>query len=126
MSPISISDIFFSSAISQISFLIHLMIPSTSSGAILTLNLKLTSLISWTSDVELDTAVILPITPLEERTGRFFETPSLDPLLIIIDDMLAVTPLEMTSAPTKSRFSLLLKFKNSLYLIFSVSCTLST
>ena len=56
-SPISISDIFFSSAISQISSPIHLIIPSTSSGAIFTLNLKLTSLMSWTSDEDLDTAI---------------------------------------------------------------------
>ena len=48
-SPILISEIFFNSAISQISSPIHRKIPSTSSGTILTLNLKFTSLINCTS-----------------------------------------------------------------------------
>ena len=42
ISPISISDIFFNSTISHISFWVHLKIPSTSSGAIFTLSLKFT------------------------------------------------------------------------------------
>ena len=68
-----------------------------------------------------DTEVILPITPFEESTDKFFATPSLIPRLMIKDDILAETPFEITSAPIKFISSLFLKFKNSLYLIFSVS-----
>ena len=115
------SDIFFSSAISQTSSPIHLNIPSTSSGTIFTLSLKFTSLINCTSDDDSDTEVILPITPFEESTEKFSATPSLSPRLMIKDDMLAEIPFEITSAPKKFISSLFLKFKNSLYLIFSVS-----
>ena len=71
--------------------------------------------------VAFSTAVILPTTPLDERTGKFCNTPSFNPRLIIIDDILALRPFEITSLPMKLKSSLFLKFKNSLNLMFSVS-----
>ena len=75
-SPILISEIFFNSAISQISSPIHRKIPSTSSGTILTLNLKFTSLINCTSAEDFEVEIIFPITPFEVNTGSFMLTLS--------------------------------------------------
>ena len=105
-SPILISDVFFTSNISQIVLLLQRKIPSDSDGITLTLSLKFPSLISCTTEVFAEEAIIFPTTPLDDKTGLFFLTPLSNPVSIRIVFKLEVFPLEITSDPTNLYFSL--------------------